>query len=149
MEFSRQEYWRGLPFPFPGDLPNPGLKSASLAWPVGSLPLLHLESPHICMFNLMKDFHFKILFKGILFIFLVQKYSVCCCLVTKSCLTLCNPTEPGSSVHGIFQARIMSGLPCRSPGDLLNPGMESTAPAASPALQAESLPLSHQGSPTL
>ena len=25
MDFSRQEYWSGLPFPFPGDLPNPGL----------------------------------------------------------------------------------------------------------------------------
>ena len=24
MEFFRQEYWSGLPFPFPGDLPNPG-----------------------------------------------------------------------------------------------------------------------------
>ena len=31
MEFSRQEYWRGLPFPFPGDLPNLGIKTASLA----------------------------------------------------------------------------------------------------------------------
>ena len=26
MEFSRQEYWRGLPFPSPGYLPNPGIK---------------------------------------------------------------------------------------------------------------------------
>ena len=26
MEFSRQEYWSGLPFPPPGDLPNPGIK---------------------------------------------------------------------------------------------------------------------------
>ena len=26
MEFSRQEYWRRLPFPSPGDLPNPGIK---------------------------------------------------------------------------------------------------------------------------
>ena len=26
MEFSRQEYWSGLPFPSPGDLPNPGIK---------------------------------------------------------------------------------------------------------------------------
>ena len=26
MGFSRQEYWSGLPFPFPGDLPNPGIK---------------------------------------------------------------------------------------------------------------------------
>ena len=30
MEFSRQEYWSGLPFPTLGDLPNPGIKSASL-----------------------------------------------------------------------------------------------------------------------
>ena len=26
MEFSRQEYWSGLPFSSPGDLPNPGIK---------------------------------------------------------------------------------------------------------------------------
>ena len=26
MGFSRQEYWSGLPFPFPGDLPNPGIE---------------------------------------------------------------------------------------------------------------------------
>ena len=26
---SRQEYWRGLPFPFPGDLPNPGIELRS------------------------------------------------------------------------------------------------------------------------
>ena len=32
--FSRQEYWNGLPFPTLGDLPNPGLKPASLASPV-------------------------------------------------------------------------------------------------------------------
>ena len=31
MEFSRQEYWTGLPFPSPGDLPDPGIKPASLA----------------------------------------------------------------------------------------------------------------------
>ena len=28
MEFSRQEYWSGLPFPTPGDLPDPGIKAA-------------------------------------------------------------------------------------------------------------------------
>ena len=33
MELSRQEYWSVLPFPTPGDLPNPGLKLASLAYP--------------------------------------------------------------------------------------------------------------------
>ena len=31
MEFSRQEYWSGLPLPPPGDLPNPGIKPASPA----------------------------------------------------------------------------------------------------------------------
>ena len=29
MGFSRQEYWSGLPFPSPGDLPNPGIKPRS------------------------------------------------------------------------------------------------------------------------
>ena len=29
MEFSRQEYWSGLPFPSPGDLPYPGIKPMS------------------------------------------------------------------------------------------------------------------------
>ena len=29
MEFSRQEYWSGLPFPSPGDLPNPGIEPES------------------------------------------------------------------------------------------------------------------------
>ena len=31
MEFSRQEYWSGLPFPSPGDLPDPGIKPGSPA----------------------------------------------------------------------------------------------------------------------
>ncbi|ELR56381.1 hypothetical protein M91_00117, partial [Bos mutus] len=33
MEFSRQEYCSGLPFPSPGDLPNPGIKPISFASP--------------------------------------------------------------------------------------------------------------------
>jgi len=31
MEFSRQQYWSGLPFPSPGDLPNPGIEPRSPA----------------------------------------------------------------------------------------------------------------------
>ena len=31
MGFSRQEFWSGLPFPSPGDLPDPGIKPTSLA----------------------------------------------------------------------------------------------------------------------
>ena len=35
MGFSRQEYWSGLPFPSPGDLPGPGMKPASPALGLG------------------------------------------------------------------------------------------------------------------
>ena len=38
MEFSRQEYWSGLPFPSPGDLPDPGMESRSPALQADSLP---------------------------------------------------------------------------------------------------------------
>ena len=31
MEFSRQEYWNGLPFPPPGDFPNPEIEPVSLS----------------------------------------------------------------------------------------------------------------------
>ena len=48
MGFSRQEYQGGLPFPSPEDLPNPGIKPASLEAPAlqtDSLPLSHQGSP--------------------------------------------------------------------------------------------------------
>ena len=32
MEFSRQEYWSGLPFPSPGDFPDPGIEPGSPAF---------------------------------------------------------------------------------------------------------------------
>ena len=38
MEFSRQEYWSGLPFPSPGDLPNPGIELGSPALQADALP---------------------------------------------------------------------------------------------------------------
>ena len=56
----------------------------------------------------------------------------------QSCPTLCDPTDgspPGSSVHGILQARHWSGLLFSSPGDLSNPGIEPR----SLALQVNSL----------
>ena len=37
MAFSRQEHWNGLPFPSPGDLPNPGIKPRSPALQADSL----------------------------------------------------------------------------------------------------------------
>ena len=43
MEFSRQEYWSGLPFPSPGVLPNPGVKPGSPSLQPDSLPYLPSE----------------------------------------------------------------------------------------------------------
>ena len=38
MGFSRQEYWSGLPFPSPGDLPDPGIEPGAPALQADSLP---------------------------------------------------------------------------------------------------------------
>ena len=38
MGFSRQENWSGLPFPSPGDLPNPGIEPGAPALQADSLP---------------------------------------------------------------------------------------------------------------
>ena len=66
------------------------------------------------------------------------------CVRAQSCLTLCDPMDcgPPGSPHGILQARVRSGLPCPPPGDLPYPRIEPT----SPALQVDSLPLSHLSS---
>ena len=44
MEISRQEYWSGLPFPAPGDLPDSGVKLESPALQADSLPLSYREA---------------------------------------------------------------------------------------------------------
>ena len=44
-----------------------------------------------------------------------------CAKLLQSCPTLCDPMDgrpPGSSVHGLLQAKYWSGLPCPPPGDL-------------------------------
>ena len=45
MGFSRQEYWSGLPFPSPGDLPNPGIEPGSPALHTDALPSEALGKP--------------------------------------------------------------------------------------------------------
>ena len=53
MGFSRQEYWSGLPFPSPGDLPDPGIEPRSPALPAGALPSEPFVKLYvnICLFN--------------------------------------------------------------------------------------------------
>ena len=87
MEFSRQEYLSGLPFPSPGDLPYPvsNPRLLSLRNRQGdSLPPSHLGSP--C---------WRWVSEGV---------------KSLNCVRLCNPMDcrlPGSSLHGILQARIL------------------------------------------
>ena len=47
MEFSRQEYWRGVPFPSPGEIPNPGINPRSPALQADSLPSEPPEKPKV------------------------------------------------------------------------------------------------------
>ena len=81
----------------------------------------------------------------------VRKDSILCresvkVLVIQSCPTLCDPMDcspPGSSVHGILQARILEWVAIPSLGDLPNPGVKPW----SPALQVDSLPSESPGKP--
>ena len=80
--FSQQEYWCGLLCPPSGELPDPGIKPTPLALHKYSLPLSLWGSPYPLL-------HAKSL---------------------QLCLTLSKPVDcspPGSSVHGILQARIL------------------------------------------
>ena len=58
---------------------------------------------------------------------------VCVCSVAQWYLTLCSPMDcspPGSSVHGISQARILEWVPFPLPGDLPDPGIEPVSPVS-------------------
>ena len=89
MGFSRQEYWSGLPFPSPGDLPNPGIKPTSLASPALASGFCTTAAPG------------------------KPKEGFAAATAAKSlqlCPTLYVPIEgspPGSSVPGILQARTL------------------------------------------
>ena len=61
---SRQEYWSGLPFPSPGDLPNPGIEPGSPVLQADSLLLSHQGTQSffillgllVCMLNMIHNF---------------------------------------------------------------------------------------------
>ena len=64
---------------------------------------------------------------------------VCVCLVAQSCPAHCEPMDyspPGSSVHGIFQAKLLEQVAIPVSQDLPNPGFEPM----SPTVQVDSLP---------
>ena len=116
MGFSRQEYWSGLLFPSPGDLPDPGVELRSSALQVDFLPSEPPGKP-TCMYG------------G---------------LVAKSCLTLATPWTVACQTPlsmGFSRQEYWSGLPFPSPGDLPDPGIKPW----SSALQADRLLTKLQG----
>ena len=54
MEFSRQEYWSGLPFPSLGDLPDQGIKGRFPVLRANSLPSESPGKPQLCLTSLTK-----------------------------------------------------------------------------------------------
>jgi len=104
--FSRQEYWSGLPFPSPGDLPDLGIEPRSPAVQVDSLPSELYKSPsHI---------HKWMLFSLWLRLFIL--FGVISPFFSSSILGTYWPGEfifqcpiflPFHTVHGVLKARIL------------------------------------------
>ena len=59
MGFSRQEYWSGLPFPSPGDLPDPGIEPGS---PTLEADALTSEPPYLLDLQKSREFQKNICF---------------------------------------------------------------------------------------
>ena len=107
--------------------------------------ILHYYITYICIECIYTYTVYVCIYIVYFHIFAICSICIYCCLVAKSCLTLCDPMDcslPGSSVHGIFQARILEWevIPF-SRGAL--PGIKPIPPA----LEMDSLPLSYQGNP--
>ena len=122
LEFPRQEYWSGLPFPSPGDFPDPGIEPVSPALADGFFYhwATRESNTWMCrekMLLLLAVGHWGV-WKS--FIFKKQKmvsFPICIYLITSEVVVQsshvrlfcdfkdCSPT--GSSVHGISQARIL------------------------------------------
>ena len=108
MGFPRQEYWSGLPFPSPGDLPDPRMESMSPAFQAG---FLHKHTS----------------------VQLVQ--SLRCVRLFATPWTV---AYQASQSIGFSRQEYWSGLPFPSPGDLPDPGIEPGSPALeSDALTSE------------
>ena len=99
---SRPKYWSGLPFPPPGDLPDPGIKPTSLCLLHWQVDFFTTEPPGKPIYHSReKNFRNIDLTRNIQNIYQQQKVKV-----TQSCWTLCDPMD--YTVHGILQARILA-----------------------------------------
>ena len=137
MEFSRQEYWSGLPFPSPGDLPDPGIEPGSPALQADSLPAKapgKQEKFHSVKTALGKQpSPFLDVFLGLpLAIYTTKVKSLSRVRLLATSWTVAHQAPPSMEFS---RQEYWSGLPFPSPGDLPDPGIEHR----SPALQADAL----------
>ena len=120
MGFSRQDYWSGLPFPSPGDLPYPGIKPTSLTSPA-------LEGR---FFTARTTW---------------EAQCISCSVISDSATPWTIARQAPLSM-GILQARILEWVAMPSSRDLPSPGIEPMS-LMSPALAGGSLPLAPPGKP--
>ena len=66
MGFSWQEYWSGLPFSTPDDLPDPGTELTSLALQADSLPMTKQETPKRIYINVYTKIYSFLTFSSII-----------------------------------------------------------------------------------
>ena len=146
MGFPRHEYWSRLPCPLSGDLPDPGIFEIQESNPcllclLYGRQILHPLS-HQGRQIYIEVNHFALHLK------LTQHYkSTMKVFVAPLCSTLCNPMDcspPGSSVHGISQARILewAAMPSSRGSSLLRD--RTTSPALAGRFFTTKLP----GKPT-
>ena len=99
MEFARQEYWSGLPFPSPGDLPNPGVKPRSPALQADALPS---EPPGPCCH---KWKHFFLFYDWVIFhpAMKKNKYAIFhICIHTCICICIHTHTHTLHILHSVI-----------------------------------------------
>ena len=120
MGFFRQEYWSGVPWPPPLVFPTQGsLRSPALAGGFFTTSTAWEAQKLTCMLSCIQ------LFANLWTVALQAPVSV-----------------------ELSRQEYWSGLPSPAPGDLPAPGIKTPSPGA-PALQVDSLPLSHWGSPVI
>ena len=84
--FSRQEYWSGLPFPYPGDLPDPGIEAESPALQADSLPSAPPEeSEKSILISWHLKFQLRVVEPDFFILGELDKYSIKCFFKSLSC----------------------------------------------------------------
>ena len=116
MGFSKQEYWSGLPFPSPGDFPDPGIEPKSPA----------LQAVSCLSGGFFTDWATRKALHVVKSIYLSIHTHICMSIISGCVLSHCSPV--GSSVHGDSPGK-NTGVGCHAllqgifPTQGLNPGL--------------------------